>query len=348
MGHQGWLKGCLWMAGLLWGAQVLAQVEITTISGAGELTFTEISNAVNYRVEWAPAPGGPWYSFEGSGLLNGMIPAGSGVVTSAVPMCYRVVAVTSAPPPAVRQMVPIPGGVNTGTTPDAQYYWLSVETFYMSRGEVTKEEWDAVVSWAVTNGYQFDNSGASKGPGHPVQSISWSDCAKWCNALSEMDGRDACYTVSNFVYQSGQAFAECRLDLNGYRMPTSDEWEYAARGGLQGKRFPWGNTISHQQANYYADSSISFDVSPTAMYHPDYGTGAWPYTSPVGAFPANGYGLFDMAGNVREFNTDNPYGQHELCGGSCGVDAWSQRYGSTATANLGDVDQTYGFRPVCR
>jgi len=345
MGQQSWLKGCLWMVGLLWGAQVLAQAEITSISGTGEMTFTEVSNAVNYRVEWAPAPGGPWYSFEGSGLLNGMISTGSGVVTSAVPMCYRVVAVTSAPPPAVRQMVPIPGGINTGTTPDSQYYWLSADTFYMSRFEVTKEEWDVVVSWAVTNGYQFDNLGASKGPGHPVQSISWSDCAKWCNALSEIDGRDACYSVSNFVYQTGRAFAACRFDLNGYRMPTSDEWEYAARGGLQGKRFPWGNTISHQQANYYADSSISFDVSSTAMYHPDYGTGAWPYTSPVGAFPANGYGLFDMAGNVREFNTDNPYGQHELCGGSCGVDAWYQRYGSTATANLGDVNQTYGFRP---
>ena len=98
--------------------------------------------------------------------------------------------------------------------------------------------------------------------------------------------------------------ANAFCDYYGYNLPAETQWEYAARGGLSGKRFPWGDTITHSQANYYSSSSYSYDTSPTRGYHPTWNDGIYPYTSPVGSFAANGYGLHDMAGNVWEWCSD--------------------------------------------
>ena len=105
---------------------------------------------------------------------------------------------------------------------------------------------------------------------------------------------------------------------NGYRLPTEAEWEKAARGGLSGQRFPWGDTISESQANYYGDPNPPIQaVIPTIWGQNGYNTElryrqGSPYTSPVGYFAPNGYGLYDMAGNVFEWCWDwygTPYGQ---------------------------------------
>ena len=256
---------------------------------------------------------------------------------------------TQPPPPG---MVLIPAGINSGTDPEYGAYSLTnVVAFCMGATEVTKAKWDEVYAWAMANGYGFDEVGSGKELSHPVQGVNWFDCVKWCNASSVKEGRTPCYTYSGSVYKTGRNTPACNFSANGYRLPTKTEWVYAARGGLNGKRFPWGDTITHSQANYYSVSFLNYDVSPTRGFHPTYSTGGIsgePYTSPVGSFAANGYGLFDMAGNVFEWCWDATDTFRYFLGGS-----WYQRASGalcgSPTANspsYGSSDR--GFRAVCR
>jgi formylglycine-generating enzyme required for sulfatase activity len=146
---------------------------------------------------------------------------------------------------------------------------------------------------------------------HPVVGVMWCGAAAYCNLLSQQKGLSQCYNLSTWV---------CDFTKNGYRLPTEAEWEYAARGGHTNPYFnyPNGNTIDITSVN------LPNSLDP-------YETGDYPNTTPVGFYDGklklksdynwpgsatsyqtangvNGFGLYDMQGNVWEFVNDW-YGQ---------------------------------------
>ena len=225
-------------------------------------------------------------------------------------------------PPTADGMALIPAGTYTigdiadaNTNMDAPPTNVYISAFYIETNLVSYAKWQSVFQYATLHGYSFDDSGGARQnsqSSQPVETNNWYDVVKWCNARSQQAGLTTVYyTDSAFshVYTNGDIDAVyANWSATGYRLPTEAEWEKAARGGLYGHRFPWGDTISESQANYWVQNSLqsfSYNLSPDGYNPIALAAGStFPDTTPVATFPPNAYGLYDMAGNLDEWCWD--------------------------------------------
>ena len=346
---------------------------------------------------WAPNFGLLTTANLASPVWNSVFPApvsvnGQNIVTnpiSNIQQFYRLVQYLT-PPPAGMALIPAGSftignylliGNSTTNDPDiidAKPTNVYVSAFYMDVNLVSYSQWQSVYNWATNHGYGFVYAGSGKAANHPVQTVDWYDCVKWCNARSQQAGLTPAYYTDaalTQVYTNGEvdiANSNVNWTANGYRLPTEAEWEKAARGGLIGQRFPWGNIISETNANYFGHPSVySYDLGPFGN-NTNSVAGGFPYTSPVGYFAPNGYGLYDMAGNVIEWCWDwyapppypagspylawtdphgpifYPYNIRILRGGSGGNEANQARCAYRYWVSIGPTDNSdfFGFRSV--
>jgi len=157
---------------------------------------------------------------------------------------------------------------------------------------------------------------------HPATQVSWYGAALYCNLKTLLDGSlTICYDTA-FAAVSG----------TGYRLPSEDQWEHAARGGLgfAASYYPTGRSISPFLANYLTPTRITF-------------------TANVGTFTSNNFGLFDMAGNVWEWCADR-FGSADslrvIRGGSYADEAGVLRSSSRSYSDRRTMDPAAGFRVV--
>ncbi len=240
------------------------------------------------------------------GFLKGAVmPAGRVFFLMLIAMCFPHNSVAAAASekhggetfhdcPDCPEMVTIPAGTFIIGAPEDEkgryaeegpQRRVSIRRFAAGQYDVTRAQWAIFVAatkrkttagciWSPSEKGAPDASwqklGFAQDGSHPVVCVSWADAQDYARWLS---GRTQ----------------------HSYRLLTESEWEYSARAGTK-TAFPWGNTAGHEFANYGSDQCCG---TGRAL-----GRDRWVYTSPVGSFPPNAFGLYDMSGNVLQWVQD--------------------------------------------
>lgn len=207
---------------------------------------------------------------------------------------------------------------------DAAPHEVTVSAFFLDKNLVTQERYENLM---------HENPSRWKGSGNPVEQVRWSDAVRYCNKRSEAEGLQPCYDLKTW---------KCNFDANGYRLPTEAEFEYACRAGT---------------TTPYNSGETPARLGDFAWF--DKNSGGHPRA--IGQKQPNGWGLYDMCGNLWEWCNDfyqvdyygtspkqDPRGPDEgktkvVRGGCWRVSAENCRSGYRYNENPGYADVCFGY-----
>ncbi|WP_288750761.1 formylglycine-generating enzyme family protein [uncultured Treponema sp.] len=217
---------------------------------------------------------------------------------------------------------------------DAYFVKIPNQNYSMMMTEITQKQWQIIMG---------NNPSRFKGDNLPVEEVSWTDAVVFCNKLSEKEGLKPCYSydgISNvekwkflkeklwkWSDKKWKKFNEsfvCDTTANGYRLPTVEEWQYAAKDGQE---FKYSGSDNLDEVGWY-DKNSEEKTHPVAQKKP------------------NGYGLYDMSGNVREWCWDSRSGKRYDCGGSWNNNADYCEVGDEDWSDADYTNYNLGFRIV--
>jgi len=200
---------------------------------------------------------------------------------------------------------------------------VNIGKFAAGKVDITKKQWAVFVAetnhltthgcawadlpgdakpWDLNPSASWNHLGFAQDDNHPVVCLTWDDVQDYLLWLSKKTGHH-------------------------YRLLSESEWEYAARAGTT-TTFPWGSGASHEFANYGTDTSFGKGLIA--------GRDQWMATSPVGSFPPNAFGLYDMHGNVMQWLADcfeNSYSANPPDGSAYIADVTLKTTGDLADMN---------------
>lgn len=181
------------------------------------------------------------------------------------------------------------GDDNSNFPDEKPEHSVTVKSFYMDETPITYEDFIKYLDDGGTKSRYWEYDTYNK-PENPVSGINWYHAVDYCNWRSEKEGFQPAYKLSEKLDVWGYPLWELDNSTDGYRLPTEAEFEYAARGGLKDKKFPWGDEFDPSLANYDNEKGLMI--------------GEWWRLAQVKDTKPNDYGLYGMSGNVWQWTND--------------------------------------------